>query len=176
LGTISFDYNTSLSEISTIKHLPIFFIGTLISVLEVLRKNLITDNFNKTVIDTLGILALIIIFLVFNPSTFNIFFAGHLKNSDSLLFIPIACLWGIVLLSAKYGSVVTTFFEYKPLRFVGVISFSVYLFHLIILNFVNRIPVISEIKFYVFFVLVLICASITYLFIERKISKLKIKF
>lgn len=58
---------------------------------------------------------------------------------------------GILLISAKYGQGFIKFFlELKILRFIGTISYSLYLFHMLFLNLTKQLEVNAQMKFFIF--------------------------
>lgn len=173
--TIVIEWHFKLSLISTIRFFPIFIVGTLISIYELLYKDHILKYTQPWFFNSIGIIALaLIIFTI--PFYFKIIFDININFHSPLFYFPYACTWGVLLLSAKYGNgLIRKIFEIKPLRFIGAISFSMYLFHIPFLNFVSKINIPSEFKIYVFFLLIVIFSSLSYLFIERPLSKIRIK-
>ena len=80
-------------------------------------------------------------------------------------------------MSAKYGkNFVGRIFEFPFFRFLGTISFSVYLLHIPILESLNRVSSIdNKLKIYIFFAVTILVASFSFLLVERPLSKIRLK-
>ena len=91
-------------------------------------------------------------------------------------------LWAIVLVCAKYGnSIFRKIFTWTPLRFLGSISYSLYLLHMLVLLVIYEylLPVklnaVSATMYFILFIIgSLIVASISYLLIEHPLSKIRL--
>lgn len=173
--TILIEWHYKLPLISTIKYFPIFIVGTLISIYELLYQDNVFKNVKSWIFSSLGFFSLLII-VVTIPFYFKIIFGFSMDFHSSIFYFPYACVWGLLLLSTKYGAgLIRRIFEIKLLRFIGSISFSIYLFHMPFLTFVSKINIPSEFKIYVFFLMSIVFSSLSYLFIERPLSKIRIK-
>lgn len=163
-----------LSKVSTINYLSLFLVGTLLSIYSAnLTKYLKYDR----LLEILGFVSLFFIILCF-PKVFESL-TGHYLKTYSLEFrLPLALCWGGILLATlKERGYIKNFFEFPPLRFIGVISFSVYLFHTTILNIVHHSNILGLpewMHIYAFFGLTFLVCSITYLLIEKPLSKIKL--
>ncbi len=166
-----------LSNINTIKYLPIFLIGTLLSVTEVMGNAFAsmkgTDQRNWNRLAWLSFLVIILTFRVIARE----FYGSNYPFHEQEYYLLYAMLWGIMLVIAKHSaSSWNRFLCWKPLRFIGVISFSAYLFHIPILNFCAESGVFPHKLRMVFFVLLTVLFStVTYLLVERPLSKVKLK-
>jgi peptidoglycan/LPS O-acetylase OafA/YrhL len=89
-------------------------------------------------------------------SILSIVYSGRLKAVNALMEYPKRLL------------------EFKPLRYIGLISFSLYLFHYPILNIVKHMHLYKWVNIYVFLGLAIAFSSITYFLIERPLSKIRI--
>lgn len=175
LVTILIEWWYILPIVSTLKYFPIFMVGTLISIYELIYQDKILKNVKSWIFSSLGIVSLLIIALTI-PFYFEHIFGFRLDIHSSLFYFPYACAWGLVLLAAKYGTgLIKWIFEIKLLRFIGTISFSMYLFHMPILSFVNKLTIPAGLKIYAFFLLAIVFSSLSYLLIERPLSKVRIK-
>lgn len=174
LIALLFDSRFSLSNTSTLKYLPIFLAGTLISIYELLYGNSVKKVKNK-LFDILGIVSVVIIFVSF-PYYVSKLFTIDVQFHKPPFYLLYVLLWSLVLVSSKYSNgLVRSILSFKPLRFLGTISFSLYLFHMLIIPFVKRIDVIpSNLKIYAFFIVSIVLSSFTYLLIELPLSKIKI--
>ena len=174
LTSIAIEVVFQLPLVSTFKYFPIFLIGTMISIYELLFKNFFQNKIDPKLYNTAGLIAFALI-LITIPFYFEKIFGTKVNFHSSLFYFPYAVLWGIILLSAKYGKgLIKYFLELKFLRFIGVISFSLYLFHMLVLNYVKQAEMPAQFKFYVFFITSIVFATISYLIIERPLSKIKI--
>ena len=163
-----------LPLISTLRFLPIFLIGTIISIYELLFRTQLQKTIKPSLFNISGIIAIVLILLT-APFYFEKIFGFTVNFQSFSFYLPYAMLWGVILLSAKYGKGLMKYvLEIKLLRFIGTISFSLYLFHILILEIIKHVEINQNIKFYIFFLLSILFASISYLVIERPLSKVKI--
>jgi peptidoglycan/LPS O-acetylase OafA/YrhL len=116
---IFINQNFELSRISTIKYAPVFLIGTILAICNIVY----SDRF--------------------------LWMNGLIEYAKRIL-------------------------EFKPLRYIGLISFSLYLFHYPILSIVKHMHLNYWINIYVFLGLSIGFSTITYFAIERPLSKIKI--
>ena len=162
----------NLERTSTFKYLSFFLAGTLISIYELLY---FTKKKNKLkYFNFLGILSLFIIFML-TPSFWKFLFPlNNYFFYEPFFYSLFAILWGLVLISTKTGGLMNKIFEFKFLRFIGVISFSAYLIHIPILRFIISLDFVPQsYKFYVFMFLVFFFSSISYLLIEKPLSSIR---
>jgi len=163
-----------LPIVSTLRYFPIFLVGTIISIYELLFKNHLKLKIKATVFNLGGIIAFALI-LITAPFYFERIFNTKVNFHSSVFYFPYAILWGVILVSTKYGKgVIKYFLELKFLRFIGTISFSLYLFHMLFLNATKQMDIAPQLKFHVFLLLSVTFSSISYLLIERPLSKIKI--
>ena len=165
-----------LPTIATMKFFPIFLAGTFISVFEVIRRKDFLTNVSSILIDLAGVLAFILVLLTVPFYTRSVF-GTSIDFDDSVYYLPYGILWAGILLAAKYGrGVMRWFFELMLLRFIGTISFSLYLFHIPVLKLLVRsnLGIPYGLMVYVFFISAILVAMITYLLIERPLSKVRI--
>ncbi len=160
------------SSISTFRFLPIFMVGTSISVYELLYKNNISIYAGSKKIDIVGFASFFAILLTV-PYYFKKVFGFTFNLHLPLFYTPYAVLWAIVLLSTTYGyGWLKKLASITPLRFLGKISFSAYLFHLPILSYVDRALIPQELKIYLFLAITIAVSTITFLLIEKPLSKI----
>ena len=163
------------SRISVIKYLPIFLVGTLIAIYEILQPKNITLR-SKKQWSWIGLLALLIVILL-NPHYFNAISNHTLEIKNPIYFLPFALLWGTIFWACKYGSwLVIRIFEFKGLRFLGSISYSMYLFHVPVLQFAETTTLFADgIKIYMFFLISIVIAMVSYSLIEKPLSKIRVR-
>lgn len=169
-------------DISVTRFLPIFLTGTLLSIYEViLEKEKQLSLFKSKKLEYAGLLCFVLIIISFPVFTGNLFLHGKVieYTGNSTTFFPYAIAWSIVLIATKYGdlNILRRFFELWFFRFLGVISFSAYLFHALVILFVYKDQAIpSAVKFYAFLGSIMLLSFLTYIFIERPLQKIKIKY
>jgi peptidoglycan/LPS O-acetylase OafA/YrhL len=167
-----------LPTIVTFRFFPIFLAGTFIAVLEVLRGKVFLKMTSKILLDLSGILAFILILLSVPSYTLGVF--GKSVDFDhAAYYLPWGILWSLILISAKYGKgIMRRFFELRLLRFIGTISFSLYLFHIPVLKLLVRsdLGIPEYLMVYVFFVCAILVSMISYLLVERPLSKIRISY
>jgi len=169
-------------EITLIRYLPVFLVGTLISIYEVLlEKKRDLKVFKSKGFEYAGLICVLFI-IISIPSIYRFLFLTPDQKyplSDSIYYLPYAIVWSVILLAAKYGSfhVLKSFFEITAIRFLGIVSFSAYLFHVLILNFVEmkKLHIPNYIQFYVFLLLASLISFLSYVLIERNLQKVRIK-
>ena len=163
-----------LPLVSTFRYFPIFLVGTIISIYELLFKRQLQQNIKPELFNLIGVISFALI-LITIPFYFEKLFGFKINFHSSIFYFPYAILWGIILLSAKYGGgLIKRFLELRFLRFIGAISFSLYLFHKPFLTLVNQIGIMPQIQIYVFFLFSILFSIISYLLIELPLSKIKI--
>lgn len=174
-SSILYRINVHPSNISTLRYFPIFLIGTIIAIHELLNKDLFKRKFAKTWFEALGFIAFASI-LISTPTYHQKLLGTRYNIQSPSLSLILSVLWGSILLAAKYGlGFIRRFLELKPLRFLGTISFSLYLFHVLILNLIKKMETGPEVSFIVFMLLAILFSSVSYLIIERPLSKIRIR-
>ncbi len=176
--SITIEQKWGLNQISTFKFFPVFLIGTFFSIHEVFSKNEPSNTrLLPVLIDLLGVLSgIAIIFSM--PYYFLLLSATPVDFQKPTFYLPYALLWGGILFSVRNGvGYIKRFFETPFLRIVGTISFSMYLFHMPVLKLItanNHIP--EPLKIYLFFFISFFVSVLSYLAIERPLSKIKLTF
>ena len=116
---------------------------------------------------SLGIIVLLI------PDVFSFVFSTKINIQGPAFIFPYSVLWGILLLSLLHKNHwIKQFFEWKMLRFIGVISYSVYLLHALILNFIRSLTIQNYYKFPVFLISTIFLSVLSFYIIERPFSKI----
>ena len=168
--SITTEFLFKLPEISTFRYIPIFLTGTLIAILEIEKKN----ELNALIkwIDYSALLSIFII-LITIPSFFEFIFDLKIKFHAPLFYLPFSLLWGIILISATKGDRLKKILEFKLLRFIGKISFSLYLLHMPVIKLMQKFndSINQTVDIYFFFIVTFALSSVTYLFVERPCSK-----
>ena len=174
LSSITIELIFHLPLVSTFRYFPIFLVGTFISVFELLYKDEIKQFASPRIYSFIGFIAFSAIIITI-PFYFEKIFGFKVNFHSSKYYLPYALIWGLILVSVKYGKgIINKLLELKFLRFIGSISFSMYLFHMLFLRFVKNSEIPSYLQVYVFFILTIIFSSISFLLVERPLSKIKI--
>ncbi len=92
-------------------------------------------------------------------------------------FILWGILWSVFVLAHLFGTgLCRAVFAWKPLRFVGIVSYSAYIWHPVILSsmkpLLTRVP--QPVGTAAFFLITLGMASVSYLLIERPLARLRL--
>jgi peptidoglycan/LPS O-acetylase OafA/YrhL len=160
-------------------YLPLFFMGSLLALIfHQWQKS--SWSYNKKVvfaIELLGISSLIMLILLI-PSVSS-FIIGREVAFDFYhkQFIPFGLLWSMVLFSCVAGlGILRNFFENSFLRYLGFISFSMYLLHIILLDldFVKKrgadIPMLG----WILLILTIGISHLSWMSIEKTTSKIRL--
>ncbi len=180
LGLIAVSIGTqfwfSLSEVSTFRYLPVFLVGTMISIAEVVNEPVSKPARRARLIDWIGVIGFGVILLT-TPAFSQRLCGGAINVHHFIYYFPYAVLWGAVLVAARYGlGIVSTVLEFTPLRLIGAISYSIYLFHTVILGIIKleQIPIANGLRVYLFFIVTIAVAAVSYLCIERPLSRIRL--
>ncbi len=157
-------------------YLPIFFLGSLLALIfHKWQVSTLKNNKNiAIVLNLLGWLAMIALILM-TPSFSSFILKREIPydyyHNNFLLF---GILWSIVLFSCMAGGGLRRLFESASLRYLGFISFSIYLFHVVIISLVNSSHIYPAMKGWVMLTLTIVVSHITWLVIEKPTSKIKL--
>lgn len=163
-------------------YLPIFFIGSLLAVI-VYRWDEGSLSRNKSAvlsIELLGVIAIII--LVFMIPSVHAFFYGRqlseefASNYNQNQLVLFGILWSIVVFSCVAGSgILRTLFETPFLRYMGFISFSVYLLHIIVLQIViEKVGADIPMRGWIVLILTIAVSHISWTLIEKPTSRIRL--
>ena len=158
-------------------YLSIFLLGSLLALLfHRWEESSLADNkMAALVIEGLGILAgLTLIFMIPSVSSWvlgeDIPFNYYHKE-----FLLFGLLWSLVVFACVTGAGgIKKIFEAPALRFVGFVSFSVYLLHIVVIDLVKRLGVDNPMQGWLMLVLTLGLSYLSWRLIERPSSKVKL--
>lgn len=158
-------------------YLPIFFMGSLLAVIfHRWRENKMSENKNIVLaVEILGILAaIILIFMIPSVSAYilgkEIAFNYYHKH-----FILYGLLWSFVVFSCVAGlGALRKFFETPFLRYLGFISFSVYLLHAIVIEVVKRVGIEIPMQGWILLVISIMLSHISWTLIEKSTAKIRL--
>lgn len=164
------------SPISTLKYLPIFLVGTLFSILQYFQPDKLASRFSLPRQTYITVAVLLIAYLIL-PHPMEHLFGVRVKahNTVSYSLWALAGLW--LVISVQYRKdVFRRIFQVRALRWVGNISFSLYLFHMPVLYAVlNWEGLPSYLRLPTFLLGSFLLASISYLLVERPLSKVRLR-
>jgi len=155
-----------------VDYLPIFLMGAIIAVHEVLAPP--REQRGGLAVDAAALVATAVI-LATVPAVSTALFGFRFRlNSVEMRLLAAAC-WATLLFAATRGSpIVRAVLERPALRFLGLISFSAYLFHYPIISFVEGLPIPSGMKFPLFMLLTLGFSYLTYRCIEQPLARIRL--
>ena len=169
----------STPRIATFAYLPVFLWGSWLATAEVLNQG----SQNRFLISSRAwhILGLVALFLVFTLSGRFYFQQLYGKAAMPMYFLfrqwitVQGFLFMMVLIGCLYGGGrLQRIFSFRPLRFIGVISFSFYLIHFPVIKWLQDQhfgTYDQQWKVLLFFAITTLICSITYLLIERPFSR-----
>jgi peptidoglycan/LPS O-acetylase OafA/YrhL len=171
-GFLIGDYFFDFDKISTIKYLIVFLTGTFIAIFYLLQAPPNQESQLDKWIGWAGFIALALSFFL------NVNYVGHWmgfteSNLGRKCMLIYVVLCGTMLSAALYDKrYFRQFLEIKFLRFIGVISYSLYLFHLPVLYVLQEkiIVIPSPLEMYFFLGITIVLAMSTYLLVERPLS------
>ncbi len=178
LGSIAYGQVAGVHLHAIFRSVPIFWVGTVISIYELLGLKFLEKKGFAILLEILGWLSIALIFLA-APYYFQLIWGFEYNFEGAIWYFPFALLMGFFLLAAKHGQGwLRQLLEFRPLRFLGTISFSLYLFHVPVMIALRRLPlsIPYEDRIFIFFALVIVVSTLSYLLIERPLSKVRIQY
>jgi peptidoglycan/LPS O-acetylase OafA/YrhL len=158
-------------------YLPIFLMGSLLAVIyhNWQENNLSEKKKIALIVEILGMLsALILIFMI--PSVSSYILEKEIPfNYYNKEFIVFGLLWSIVLFASVAGlGTLKKLFSMPILRYMGFISFSVYLLHVIVIEEIERVGTEIPMQGWIMLGLTVLASHLTWRFVEKPTSKIKI--
>ena len=156
---------SALNGINVLPYLPIFLMGSLAPiVIEMMRQH----YSRSSRLGGIGFILTIMAVAVTVPDLWRLLVNAEITNShfhrDYLMY---GILWSLCLVFALVDDgVIRRFLEWKPLTYLGLISFSAYLVHLPIFLFFNSLAFPAVLSASLAFALTLSISAATYRFIE----------
>ena len=175
-AVFAFDMLLHFSKISTLKYLLVFLTGTTFAIYHLLVTPPEWVLKWKKGIAISGFIALIFC-LFLNPNYLGDWSGIFDGNSGRKVMIFYSALCGIMLFSALYDKgAFKRFLESSWLRFIGVISFSIYLIHMMVIHLMTgfNLGIPDALKIYFFFGATILVSTISFLLIERPLSRIRI--
>ncbi len=160
---------------SFIRYLPIFLTGTILSLLEILKPDKFKKLTAKIIFNYIVIISILTIIILI-PFYFKMIFGIKHDIRLPYYYCPYAILFSFLIVSVKYkDNLIKKVFELKALRFIGIISYSIYLFHMFFLELSIMIQVPDYLRIYIFFIITVIFCSVSYLTIEKQMAKIRLR-
>ena len=151
-------------DTSTLLYLNIFLMGTLVAVLERCVPNFWNALHTFKTVSPLG-WSVIIAFSLWSWKVDDF--------TNITTFLPAAALWSVALAATFGPGWWSSLLSYKPLRWVGKVSFSMYLFHIPVLMWVKTWAMHSGPLWFIYLGLTALVCAITFLLIERPLQLFK---
>ena len=149
---------------STLLYLNIFLMGTLVAVLERCVPNFWNALRTFKPASSLG-WSVILAFSIWS---------WKMDDFTSInTFLPAAALWSIALAATFGPGWWASLLSFKPLRWVGKVSFSMYLFHIPVLMWVKTWAVPSGPLWFIYLGLTALVCAATFLLVERPLQLFK---
>lgn len=149
---------------STLLYLNIFLMGTLVAVLERCVPNFWRTLRTSKYTAAFGWLVLV---------AFSFWSCKANDFTNMTTYLPAAALWSIALIASFGDGWWAKLFSVSPLRWVGKVSFSMYLFHIPVLMWVKTWSMPSGPSWVVYLALTAAICTLTYLLIERPLQQFK---
>ena len=167
----SMDDDVWLSE-----YLGIFLAGSAVGILyaAVVRQGWKLEKY-RTWFDVLGFASLALAVLLI-PSVYSTIF----PSSEEINKVPgdigiLAALWSIFLLAALLGrGSLSSALSFAPLRWLGLISYSVYLWHPFVLDYAEELALPIALRWLVFLGGTAAIATLTYWVVERPLASIRL--
>lgn len=157
---------------SLIDYLPIFLMGAIIAVHEVLLPR--QEQRGGLAFDVAALVATATILATIPAVSTALFGFRFRLNSVEMRLVAALC-WATLLFAATRGSpLVRAVLERPGLGFLGMISFSAYLFHYPVTTFVAGLAIPSLLKFPLFMTLTLGVSFLTYSCIEKPLAQIRL--
>lgn len=151
-------------DTSTLLYLNIFLMGTLVAVLERYVPNFWNALHTFKPASSLG-WSVIIAFSLWSWKVDDF--------TNITTFLPAAALWSVALAATFGPGWWASLLSFKPLRWVGKVSFSMYLFHIPVLMWVKTWAIPSGPLWFIYLGLTALVCAITFLLIERPLQLFK---
>ena len=151
-------------DTSTLLYLNIFLMGTLVAVLERYVPNFWNALHTFKPASSLG-WSVIIAFSLWSWKVDDF--------TNITTFLPAAALWSVALAATFGPGWWASLLSFRPLRWVGKVSFSMYLFHIPVLMWVKTWAIPSGPLWFIYLGLTALVCAITFLLIERPLQLFK---
>ena len=162
------------AEYTNLKFLPLFLTGSYFAVLnEEYQKQ--PKRIPSVVLTLVGFVSLGIM-LFYMPSTYELFM-GEKHHLISVRFFP---LWGMLFSLFIFAvineqGILTRLFSHRAVRFLGIVSFSMYLWHYLALHWALKLAAPLTVKIVAYYVGSLLFSTLSFLAFEKPLSGVRLK-
>ena len=164
VGVYQYSVHWQPEGTSTLLYLNIFLMGTLVAVLERCVPNFWNALRTFKPASSLG-WSVILAFSLWS---------WKMDDFTSInTFLPAAALWSIALAATFGPGWWASLLSFKPLRWVGKVSFSMYLFHIPVLMWVKTWTIPSGLLWIIYLGLTALVCAVTFLLVERPLQLFK---
>jgi peptidoglycan/LPS O-acetylase OafA/YrhL len=164
VGVYQYSVHWQPDGTSTLLYLNIFLMGTLVAVMERCVPNFWNALRTFKPASSLG-WSVILAFSLWS---------WKMDDFTSInTFLPAAALWSIALAATFGPGWWASLLSFKPLRWVGKVSFSMYLFHIPVLMWVKTWAVPSGPLWFIYLGLTALVCAVTFLLVERPLQQFK---
>ena len=145
-----------------------FATGFLIAHNQVYQKKFLKfQNLNSNLVHTIALIALLLCIFLYNKD---------LKHPSVFTFLPIFLTF-IIINVDKHNTIIYKILSLKPLVFIGLISYSLYLWHFPVFSFAQHLEIVegSLVKKFLVGISIVILSVFSYNLIEKRFRDKKIK-
>lgn len=163
---------------SLIRYLPIFTVGT-IGALVYSEMRLDATLLGRRIAQWISYLCLFALFVMM-PNVMGLLSERFLGQRIAFMF-PIGLFWGVLCTTLVVATLIAPenflkrIYRSTPMRIFGAMSFSLYINHWFVLQFVLQLQLSVLSQIILFWVITFVVSSITYLLVERPLSRLRLE-
>jgi len=172
---ISPQSESAVNDARLLPYMPIFIVGMYCAVIQnaLLRNQALLERWTR-VIRVLGYVGVIGI-VIMTPSVFSLIAGTVPRNYFHEQYILYSCLWAFVLLSAVNGrGWIRRFFSLPQLRFLGALSFSLYLFHPIFIEAARHARLNTYLSAWLVLMAATVSAYVSFRLLEGPMSRFRL--
>lgn len=158
---------------SIVRYLPIFLCGSLFAFIhEWYQQNAI--RLPSRVLSLAGFVLCAVLFLLM-PNVFE-----KVAGLRYIFFSPrLTLIWGVlfgllIFIVMNERGVLRRVFNCRAIRFMGIISFSIYLWHIFVLEWVAALMMPDLVKLVLFYLVTILLSSISFVLVERPLSRIRL--
>lgn len=171
-------------RLSILPHLSIFLVGSWAALIHtrLVQTSAERGDAFKRWMEALSIVSLLLIVLTLKTaltdSLHTLIFGTDMPEfpRNHWIFLFHGLLWATFLIGHLHGSGwMSRLLSWKPLRYIGVVSFGMYLWHIAVMGYLNaRLSTPGLVTILAMFVVTVLLATVTHIAIERPTMRLKL--
>ncbi|MDH4099001.1 MAG: acyltransferase [Nitrospirota bacterium] len=158
---------------SIVRYLPMFLCGSLFAFInEWYQQNAI--KLRTGILSVVGIVLCVSVFILM-PNVFE-----KITTMRYVFFSPrLTLIWGmlfglLIFVVMNEKGILSRIFSCRVVRFMGIISFSVYLWHIFVLEWVVTLSISNLAMMAVFYSVTILLSSITFIVIEQPLARIRL--